>query len=179
MASPLGINPPGSIALFGFGLDSIIESLSGGVLIWRLTKHGKISAKEEERIERRAVKLVGASFFVLGTYIFVISIKKLYYLEAPEPSLVGIILAIISLMIMPLLAYIKFKTGKRMGLASLVADSKQTVICSLMSVALLVGLGLNYLWGIWWADPAAALVIVFFIIKEGITTLRKGELCTC
>ena len=169
----------GSIALIGFGLDSIIESLSGGVLIWRLTKHGKISPAEEERIERRAVKFVGATFFILGAYILVISIKKLYYLEAPDPSLLGIIIAAVSLIIMPLLAYLKFKTGKRMGLASLVADSKQTIICSLLSVALLIGLGLNYLWGIWWADPAAALVIVFFIIREGVTTLRKGELCTC
>ena len=169
----------GSIALIGFGLDSIIESLSGGVLIWRLTKHGKISPVEEERIERRAVKLVGVTFFILGAYIFFISIKKLYYAEAPEPSLIGIIIAAVSLIIMPLLAYLKFKTGKKMGLASLVADSKQTIICSILSVALLFGLGLNYLWGIWWADPVAALVIVFFIIREGITTLRKGELCTC
>ena len=169
----------GSIALIGFGLDSVIESLSGGVLIWRLTKHGKISPTEEERIEKRAVKLVGATFFILGAYIFIISIKKLYFAEAPDPSLFGIIIAAVSLIIMPLLAYLKFKTGKRMGLASLVADSKQTIICSLLSIALLIGLGLNYLWGLWWADPAAALVIVFFIIREGITTLRKGELCTC
>ncbi len=169
----------GSIALVGFGLDSAVESISGGVLIWRLKKHGKISPEEEERVERKAVRLVGASFFVLAAYVAYESIKKLYLAEAPEPTLFGIAIAAVSLIVMPFLAYAKHKTGKEMGSRSLVADSKQTLVCSLLSVALLIGLGLNYLFGLWWADPAAALVIVAFIVREGIETFREEKLCGC
>jgi divalent metal cation (Fe/Co/Zn/Cd) transporter len=169
----------GSIALIGFGLDSAIESISGAILIWRLLKHGKISAEEEARVEQQAVRLVGISFYVLGAYIFIISVRKLYLHDAPEPSLLGIIIAILSLIIMPALAYMKYSLGKKTNMRSLIADSKQTFICAILSVALLVGLLLNYLFGLWWADPISALVIVFFIIMEGYKTLKSSKLCCC
>jgi len=168
-----------SIALVGFGLDSAIESLSGAVLIWRLLKHGRIPPEEEERVEKRAVALVGWSFFALGAYVLFVSLKKLYLVEAPEPTLFGMVIAAFSIIIMPLVAYTKYRTGKKMGLKSLVADSKQTLMCSLLSVALLVGLGLNYLYGLWWADPASALAIAVIIIREGFETLKEEKLCTC
>lgn len=169
----------GSIALVGFGLDSAIESASGGVLIWRLTRHGKISEEEEERVEKRAVKLVGVSFFLLAAYVLFESLKKLYYAERPEPTLLGIAIAVASIIIMPLLARAKSRAAEGLGSRALRADSRQTFICSLLSVALLFGLGANYLFGLWWADPVAALVIVGFIVKEGIEAMRSEELCTC
>jgi divalent metal cation (Fe/Co/Zn/Cd) transporter len=169
----------GSIALVGFGFDSAVESISGGVLIWRLKKHGKIGIEEEERIERKTVKLVGYSFFILGAYVFIEAVKKLYFQEIPEPTIAGIIIAALSLIIMPILAKKKFKTAKEINSASLAADSKQTLICAYLSLALLIGLGLNYLFGLWWADPFSALVIVALIIKEGFDTLKEGKLCNC
>lgn len=169
----------GSIALVGFGLDSAIESLSGSVLIWRLLKHGRISEAEEERVEKKAVKLVGVSFLMLGAYVLVVAARKLYTQEVPEPSLVGIIVATASIIIMPPLAFAKLRAGKKMGLRSLIADSKQTFICTFLSVALLIGLVLNHLYGLWWADPASALVMVVVILREGIKTLQEGRLCTC
>ncbi|MBI5809627.1 MAG: cation transporter [Deltaproteobacteria bacterium] len=169
----------GSIALIGFGFDSGIESFSGAVLIWRLTRHGKIPPEEEERVEKRAVRLVGISFFVLGAYVFYEAAKKLFFHEHPEPSLFGIIIAILSLIIMPILSYMKFKTAKTIGSMSLEADSRQTFLCSLLSVVLLAGLGLNYLFGLWWADPIGAFVMLFFVIREGIETLKKEKACCC
>ena len=169
----------GSIALVGFGFDSAVESISGGVLIWRLKKHGRIDAEEEERIERKTVKLVGYSFFVLAAYVFIVAVKKLLLQEPPEPTIAGIVIAALSLIIMPILARKKLKLAKEINSASLAADSKQTLICAYLSLALLIGLGLNYLLGLWWADPIAALVIVALIIKEGIETLKEGKLCSC
>ncbi|MBI5642333.1 MAG: cation transporter [Deltaproteobacteria bacterium] len=164
----------GSIALVGFGFDSAVESISGGIIIWRLARHGRISKEEEERVESRATKFVGISFFLLGAYVLFESIKKLYFLEEPLPTLFGIVIAISSIVTMPALSYSKYKTAKKMGSKSLEADSKETLVCALLSIALVVGLGLNYLYGIWWADPVAALVIVFFIVKEGIA-ITWGE----
>ena len=156
-----------SIALIAFGLDSIIESLSGLVLIWRLRQHGKISAAAEERLERRATRFVAITFFVLGLYVLFESIKKLVLVEAPEPSLPGIIIAVVSIIIMPLLTWQKYKTGKQIYSRALVADSKETLACSFLSVALLVGLGANYLFGFWQADPIVGLIIVAFLLREG------------
>ncbi len=167
----------GSIALIGFGLDSGVESLSGGVLLWRLFKHGKITEEEEERIEKKAVRLVGISFFLLGAYVLFESIRKLYLHDHPEPSLFGIIIALFSLVIMPILSYSKYTTAKKIASRSLMADSRQTLVCSLLSAALLIGLGLNYLWGLWWADPVSALVIVAFIFREGYEALAEGKSC--
>src|SRR4030042_662034 len=156
-----------SIALIGFGLDSIVESLSGLVLIWRLRQHGKISPELEEKIERRATGCVAITFFILGAYIAYESVDKLISSEIPEPSLPGIIIAIVSLVAMPFMAWLKYKTGKQINSRALVADSKETIACAILSVALLLGLGLNYLFGFWQADPIAGLLIVIFLFREG------------
>jgi len=148
----------GSIALVGFGSDSFVESLSGSVMIWRFRKHGKISKEEEERIEKKATKFVAVTFFILGAYVFYESIKKLIIQEKPEPSIIGILIAIASLIVMPVLFYMKYRTGKAINSKSLVADSKQTLACLFMSVSLLVGLSLNYLFGIWQADPLVGYI---------------------
>lgn len=157
----------GSIALIGFGLDSIVESLSGLVLLWRLRQHGKISRAAEERIEKRATKFVAITFLALGWYVLFESIKKLVVTEIPEPSLPGIIIAIASIIIMPLLTWQKYKTGKQIKSRALVADSKETLACVFLSVALLFGLGANYLFGFWQADPIVGLIIVAFLFREG------------
>ena len=164
----------GSIALIGFGLDSFVESLSGSVMIWRFRKSGKMSEEEEEKVERRATGLIGYSFFILGAYVLYESGKKLYLREMPEPSLLGILVAIASLIVMPILFYLKYQTGKAIGSRSLIADSKETLACVFLSIALLIGLVLNYLYGLWQADPIVGLVIVIFLIKEGYNIL-KGE----
>ena len=165
-----------SIALVGFGLDSFVESLSGSVMIWRLRKHGKISEEEEEKVEKKAVRFVAYTFFILAAYVLYESAEKLYLHEIPNPSLLGIFIALISIMVMPILFYVKYRTGKSMGSKSLVADSKETLACVFLSGALLIGLGLNYLHGFWQADPIVGLVIVLYLGKEGYTTLREGEL---
>src|SRR3972149_3393469 len=169
----------GSIALIGFGLDSFVESLSGGVMIWRFRKHGQMSEEEEERIEAKAVRLIAYTFFILGAYVLYESVKKLYLQEMPDPSLFGIIIAIVSIIVMPVLFYMKYQTGKTINSRSLVADSKQTLVCSILSVALLIGLGLNYLYGFWQADPIVGLVTVIFLIREGYIALREEKLCSC
>lgn len=167
----------GSVALVGFGLDSFIESLSGSVMIWRLSKHGKISEEEEERVEAKAANLVGATFFILAAYVLYEAIKSLVGNEVATPSLFGIVIAVLSLLVMPTLAYLKNKTGKEIGSHSLIADSKQTVVCVLMSLALLIGLAANYLYGIWWLDPVAGLFFVLILVKEGYTAIKYKDLC--
>jgi len=157
----------GSIALIGFGLDSIIESLSGLVLVWRLKQRGKVSAADEERIEKRTVRLVAISFFLLGAYVLEESVRKLVVADVPETSLPGIIIAMASLVVMPMLAWQKIKTGKAIGSQAMLADSKETLACAFLSVALLIGLGANYLFGFWQADPIVGLVIVAFLFREG------------
>ena len=157
----------GSIALTGFGLDSIVESLSGGVLIWRLRRHGQISKEAEERLEKRATRFVAVTFFLLGLYILFESVSKLVLNEVPEPAPAGIIIAAVSIVVMPLLMWQKYKTGKAINSRALVADSKETLACALLSVALLVGLGANYLFGFWQADPIVGLIIVVFLFREG------------
>ena len=169
----------GSIALIGFGLDSFVESLSGSVMIWRFRKHEQMSEEEEERIEAKAVRLIAYTFFILGAYVLYESIKKLYLQEMPDPSLFGIIIAIVSIIVMPVLFYMKYRTGKTINSRSLVADSKQTLVCCILSVALLIGLGLNYLYGFWQADPIVGLVTVVFLVREGYHALKEERLCTC
>ena len=169
----------GSIALIGFGLDSFVESLSGGIMIWRFRQHGKISEEEEERIEKKAVKLVAYTFFVLAAYVFYESLTNLFYKEIPQPSIIGIIIAVISIIAMPVLFYMKYQTGKSLNSKSLLADSKQTLACLFLSVALLFGLGMNYLYGFWQADPAVGLLVSVYLVKEGYSTLKEEELCSC
>ena len=165
----------GSIALLGFGLDSVIESLSGGVMVWRFSQSEKRSQEEEEKIEKRATRLVAYTFFILGAYVLYESIKKLVVSEIPEPSLLGIIIAIASLVFMPILFYMKLKTAKALNSTSFIADAKETLACAFLSVAVLLGLGLNYIAGIWQADPIAGLVIVAFLVKEGHEILTEKE----
>jgi len=156
-----------SIALIGFGLDSIVESLSGLILIWRLRQHGKISKEKEKRIEKRATRFVAITFFVLGLYVLVEAIRKLVAVEVPEPSLPGIVIAIASLIAMPVLTVQKYRTGKQINSRALVADSKETLACAFLSLALLIGLGANYLFGLWQADPIIGIIIAAFLFHEG------------
>ncbi|MCF7886396.1 MAG: cation transporter [Candidatus Marinimicrobia bacterium] len=164
-----------SIALVGFGMDSIVETLSGFVLIWRLYQHENMTDSEEEKIEKRAMKFVAITFFVLGTYVLVQSVLKLISGTPPDPSLPGIILAFVSLIIMPFLAYQKVKVGKQINSRALVADAKETIACAFLSAALLLGLGLNYLFGLWQADPIVGLVIVFFLFREGLESWEEAQ----
>jgi divalent metal cation (Fe/Co/Zn/Cd) transporter len=169
----------GSIALVGFGLDSLVESLSGGVMIWRFARPDTLSPEAEARRERRAVKIVGWTFFVLAAYVLYESLEKLVLQEPPAPSLLGLGLAVASIIVMPGLFYLKYQTGKSLGSASLMADSKQTLACAMLSVALLVGLGLNYWFGLWQADPVTGLVIGALLVREGYHTVKEEKLCSC
>ena len=169
----------GSIALVGFGLDSFVESLSGSVMIWRLRKHGKISEEEEEKAEKKAVRFVAYTFFILGAYVLYESIEKLYLHEIPDPSLLGIIIALVSIIVMPVLFHMKYQVGRSIASISLVADSKQTLACLFLSGALFIGLGLNYLNGLWQADTIVGLIIVIYLLKEGYSTFKEGTLCSC
>ena len=145
----------GSIALIGFGIDSVIETASGAVMLWRL-KEGELGEKREQQ----ALKLVGISFLALAAYVGVDALKALVYKESPEESTIGIIIAALSLIVMPLLARAKRRVARGIGSRAMEADSKQTDLCAYLSAILLGGLGLNALFGWWWADPAAALIMV-------------------
>lgn len=165
----------GSIALIGFGLDSIVESLSGCILVWRLAKRGKVSNTEEARAEKVAIKFVALTFLLLGAYVLVESGRKLILQEIPERSLPGIILAVVSLIVMPILAVRKIRIGRAIGSRALVADSKETFVCAALSAALFIGLAMNYFFGFWQADPLVGFVVVIFLFKEGIEALRGGS----
>ncbi|MBE0433975.1 cation transporter, partial [candidate division WOR-3 bacterium] len=165
----------GSIALIGFGLDSIVESLSGMVMIWRLRKHGEISVEQEAKIEKRAQMFVAITFLILAAYVLYESIDKLLGQEIPEPSFAGIVIAIISIIVMPVLMVQKYRVGKQISSKALIADSKETLACAFLSVALLIGLGANFLFGFWMADPIVGLVIVVFLIREGIENMIEFQ----
>ena len=165
----------GSIALIGFGLDSIVESLSGLILVWRLRQHGKISKEKEERIEKRATRFVAVTFFVLGLYVFVEAIRKWAVVEVPEPSLPGILIAIASLIVMPVLTIQKYRIGQQISSWALVADSKETLACAFLSLALLIGLGANYLFGFWQADPIIGIIIATFLFREGWAGWKESD----
>jgi cation diffusion facilitator family transporter len=165
-----------SIALVGFGLDSIIETLSGLVLLWRLRKEVRGGdAEESERAEKIALIVVGITFFLLAFYVAYESGKKLLFQEAPEESIVGIVLAVISLIVMPLLFYFKLKTGRQLSSKALEADAMETAICTYLSFTLLLGLSLNALFGWWWADPVAAIAMLPVIIKEGWEAFSEAK----
>ena len=169
----------GSIALVGFGLDSVVESLSGGIMIWRFRGHADLTPKEMERREKLAIKLVGWTFLGLAAYVLYESMEKLVLREAPAKSLLGIIIALASLILMPLLFALKLRTSAGLGSASLRADAKQNLACAFLSLALLVGLGLNYVAGIWQADPLIGLIIGAVLVREGYHTLKEEKLCSC
>lgn len=164
----------GSIALVGFGFDSLIEVTSGAVLLWRL--YADVNEARREQIEAISLRIVGVCFVVLAAYVSYDSIKSLVRQEAPDESVPGIVLAALSLIIMPLLVRAKRKVARGINSGALMADSKQTELCTYLSAILLGGLLLNALLGWWWADPVAALVMVPIIVKEGIEALR-GETC--
>ena len=165
----------GSISLIGFGLDSLIEVSSGGIMLWRL--HTDHDERRRETVERRALQLVGISFLALAAYVAGDSVISLVKRLAPERSLVGIALAIVSLIVMPLLARNKRKVALALASPALQADSRQTDICAYLSAVLLLGLLLNAAFGWWWADPVAGLVMVPIIVYEGIQALRGKTCC--
>jgi divalent metal cation (Fe/Co/Zn/Cd) transporter len=165
-----------SVALIGFGLDSFVESLSGLIVLWRFRSEAQGDG-EYATLESHALRYVGWSFFLLSAYIVVESIRKLWLQEQPEPSPLGILLAVLSLIIMPLLARKKYRTGKALDSAAMVGDSKQTLACSLLSVALLLGLSLNAAFDWWWADPIAGLAMVPWLLKEGHEALLGKACC--
>ncbi len=155
-----------SVALLAFGLDSLIEIFAGLVLIWRLGREWRKG--EEEAAERRALKLVGITFFVLAAYILVESLATLMgWLPEPQESVVGIALVVASAVVMTLLFWAKSRMAKRLGSRALRAEAVQSLMCDLQDLTVLLGLGLNALMGWWWADPVAALALIPFLLKEG------------
>jgi cation diffusion facilitator family transporter len=165
----------GSIALVGFGLDSYVEVASGVVLIWRLRKHGFGDEEGEEAAERKAILFVGVTFLLLAAYVLYESVKKLYLHEHPDETLVGIVVAIASLIVMPILSFYKRKIAAEINSRALRADALETLACSYLSLTLLLGLGANALFGWWWADPVAALAMIYFLVREGLEAVQEGR----
>jgi divalent metal cation (Fe/Co/Zn/Cd) transporter len=161
-----------SIALVGFGADSVIESVAGFVLIWRFA--GDRSASESA--ERRAYRLIGVSFWVIAVYVAVEATRQLVAGTHPETSWIGIGLAVVTLATMPPLARAKAKVADALGSAATKAEGRQNMLCAYLSAGLLVGLGANALLGWWWADPGAALLIAGVAVREGREAWR-GEAC--
>jgi divalent metal cation (Fe/Co/Zn/Cd) transporter len=166
----------GSPALLGFGVDSFVETVSGCVLIWRLRGelHGGGDEEAVERLEERAERLVGVAFLLLAAFVVFEAGRSLLFREEPEPSPVGIALTAVSVGVMVWLARAKRRTGEALGSRALIADSRQTAACWYLSIAALSGLALNAAFGLWWADPVAALVIAVLLVREGLEALR-GE----
>lgn len=164
----------GSIALVGFGLDSIIEVIAASALYVRLRAEAQ-GREENEAAERRALRVVAVTFFVLAAYVAFEAATALLQREAPEASPVGIGLSVFSLAVMPGLAFAKLRAGRALGSAALVADSKETFACAWLSFTLLLGLGANALFGWWWADPVAALAMIPFLVREGREAWEEAE----
>lgn len=162
----------GSIALIGFGADSVIEVASSAILLWRLNH------EFGEQRERTALRLVGVSFLLLAAYVGWEAVESLVKHQPPSVSYFGIVFSILWLIVMPLLARAKRRVAARLNSRAMEADSKQSSICAYLAAILLCGLALNALFGWWWADPVAALVMLPIIIKEGFEALR-GESCGC
>ncbi len=160
-----------SAALIGFGLDSIVEVLSAAAVAWQFT------APDPEKREKTALRVIAVAFFGLAAYVTIDALLSLTGLREPEHSTVGIALAALSLVVMPFLSWFERRTGRELGSASAVADSKQTLICTYLSAALLVGLLLNGLLGWAWADSIAALVIAGFAVREGFEAWRGDSCC--
>lgn len=162
-----------SVALLAFGLDSIVEIFAGIVLIWRL--RGEWTGHEEAAAERRALKLLGVTFFLLAVYISAQAIATLVgYFPKPNPTVPGIVLVLASAVVMTLLYVWKSRIARSLGSRALRAEAIESLICDVQDLTVFVGLGLNTLWGWWWADPVAALALVPFLLKEGWEAL-SGE----
>jgi divalent metal cation (Fe/Co/Zn/Cd) transporter len=160
-----------STALIGFGLDSVIEVSSAAAVAWQFSK------PDHEAREKAALRIIALSFFALAAYVSVESVRALIGYAEPRPSIVGIVLAAVSLAVMPLLSYAQRRTGRELGSRSAVADSKQTLLCTYLSAVLLVGLGLNSLFGWSWADPIAGLVIAAVAVREGREAWKGRNCC--
>ncbi len=166
-----------SIALLGFGLDSVIETAAAGVLLWRLWIEARgADAKTLERTERRVHRFVGGTFLALAAYVTIQSAYTLWTRDAPEESRVGIVLAAASLIVMPAVAWGKLRAAREIGSTALRAEAKETLACTYLSFALLLGLVANAWVGWWWADPAVALAMVPWLVREGREGL-EGETC--
>ncbi len=160
-----------SAALIGFGLDSLIEVASATAVAWQF------AGQDPQNRERTALRIIAVSFFALAGYVTVESLRALFGDAEAKPSTPGIVLAAISLVVMPVLSYAQRRTGRELGSLSAVADSKQTLLCTYLSAVLLVGLLLNSLFGWSWADPLAALVIGAVAVREGRETWRGRHCC--
>lgn len=165
----------GSISLIGFGFDSLIEVTSGGALLWRL--HCDSDSVSREKTEKTTLQIVGWCFVALSIYILYDSSSSLLRQEAPERSIPGIIIAALSVIVMPVLAAAKRRVAAGIGSAAMQADSRQTDFCTYLSAILLCGLLLNALLGWWWADPVAALAMVPIILNEGVQSLKGKKCC--
>lgn len=165
----------GSVALVGFGLDSLIEVSASGAALWRLYSDG--DAERRERAERLTIRVIGVLFLALAAYVTAKAVQALLARAAPEESIVGIVLALLSLIVMPLLARAKRRVAFAMGSGALAAEAKQTLFCTYLSAILLAGLLLNAVGGWWWADPVAALVMVPIIAREGVEGVRGRSAC--
>ena len=169
----------GSVALLGFGVDSFVECASGGVLLWRLSAERRGMDEEAiERLDNRAHKLVALTLFALSAYVAVEAGLTLWRRERPEPSMVGIALTAVSIVVMRWLARAKRRVAGQLASRALEADAFQTTACFWLSIITLAGIGLNAALGWWWADPVAALAMTWFIGKEGREAWR-GEECGC
>lgn len=160
-----------STALIGFGLDSVVEVASAAAVAWQF------SARDHEARERVALRIIAISFFALAAYVTVESLRALFGGAEADHSTVGLVLAAVSLVVMPALSYTQRRTGRELGSASAVADAKQTLLCTYLSGVVLVGLGVNSLFGWTWADPLAALVIAAVAVKEGREAWRGDTCC--
>jgi divalent metal cation (Fe/Co/Zn/Cd) transporter len=167
----------GSISLVGFGIDSFIEVTSGAAVLWRMSVDA--DTHRRERNEKLALRIVGGCFVALAVYVSYESIADLIQRSKPDTSLAGIILAAVSLVVMPLLSRAKRRVGNQLASAAMHADAKQTEFCTYLSAILLGGLLLNSLFGLWWADPVAGLVMTPIIAKEGYDGLRAKACCAC
>ena len=165
----------GSISLVGFGIDSLIEVTSGATLLWRMSVDA--DAARRERNERLSLRIVGACFLALALYVAIEAVLDLGRKAAPERSVPGITLAVVSLIVMPVLSRAKKSVGNALSSAAMKADARQTDFCVYLSAILLVGLVLNATLGWWWADPVAALVMVPLIAKEGFEGVKARGCC--
>lgn len=166
----------GSISLMGFGIDSFIEVVSGAALLRRLSRDDEEQARE--RHEWTALRLVGACFVALALYLGIASTRNLVLHDSPEHTILGMVIAVISLVVMPILARAKRRVSVELDSAAMNADAQQTDFCAYLSAILLFGLVLNWLLGWWWADPLAALVMMPIIAREGYRAL-KAKACSC
>jgi len=164
----------GSIALIGFGADSLIEAVAGFVLLWRFAA----SRSASESAERRAQKLIALSFYLLAAYVGFEAVRTLLSAAHPEASWVGIGLSVVTLITMPPLAIAKGRIGDKLGSSATKSEGQQNMLCAYLSAALLVGLSANALFGLWWADPITALLIAGVAVKEGREAWRGESCCT-